>query len=99
MWGPYHCRRFEILRRHGRTVGHEVIGISLFSGSAAYQWSLPELPDGVMHVNLGRDETRLPFRHLGTLLSLPGRLSADVALLPSYGHWSLVLNLGVRIAG
>lgn len=99
MWGPYHCRRFEILRRHARTVGHEVIGISLFSGSAAYQWSLPKLPDGVMHVNLGCDETRLPVRHLGTLLSLPGRLNADVALLPSYGHWSLVLNLGVRIAG
>lgn len=99
MWGPYHCRRFEILRRQASTAGHEVIGISLFSGSAAYQWSLPKLPDGVLHVNLGRDETRLPFRHLGKLLSLPRRLCADVALLPSYGHWSLVLNLGVRIAG
>lgn len=99
MWGPYHCRRFESLRRHARTFGHEVIGVSLFSGSATYQWSPPELPDGVVHVNLGRDEMRMPLRHLGTLLSLPGRLCADVALLPSYWHWSLVLNLGVRIAG
>lgn len=99
MWGPYHCRRLETLRRHGRALGHEVIGVSLFSGSAAYQWSSPELPDGVLHVNVGSDETRLPVRRLGTLLSLPGRLSADVALLPSYGHWSLILNLGARIAG
>lgn len=99
MWGPYHCRRFEILRRRAGTLGYEVIGISLFSGSAAYQWSLPKLPDGVLHLNVGCDETRLPYRHLGKLLSLPGRLCADVALLPSYGHWSLVLNLGVRIAG
>lgn len=99
MWGPYHCRRLETLRCHARALGHEVVGVSLFSGSAAYQWSSPELPDGVLHVNVGSDETRLPVTRLGTLLSLPGRLSADVALLPSYGHWSLVLNLGVRIAG
>ena len=99
MWGPYHCRRLEVFRHHARARGHEVVGISLFSGSAAYQWSPPDLPDGVLQVDLGCDETRLPVRHLGTLLSLPGRLCADVALLPSYGHWSLVLNLGVRIAG
>jgi glycosyltransferase involved in cell wall biosynthesis len=53
----------------------------------------------VTHINLGSDETRLPFSGLKTLLTLPKRLGADVALLPAYFHWSLILNMGTRLAG
>ncbi len=99
LWGPYHCRRLEVFRQHAGRAGHEVIGVSLFSGSRAYQWCVSLLPEGVVHFNLGDDETRLPVRHIGSLLMLPRKLRADIALLPSYDHWSLVLNAGVRIAG
>jgi glycosyltransferase involved in cell wall biosynthesis len=99
LWGPYHCRRLAALRQQGAKNGHEVIGLSLFSGSRVNQWRKENLPDGVVHVDLGQDETRLPVRHIGSLLSLPRRFRADVALLPAYGHWSLMLNAGVRMAG
>jgi 1,2-diacylglycerol 3-alpha-glucosyltransferase len=99
LWGPYHCQRFEVFRGHAGQAGHEVIGVSLFSGSRAYQWCASLLPKGVIHFNLGDDETRLPLRHIGSLLMLPRKLHADIALLPSYDHWSLVLNAGVRMAG
>jgi glycosyltransferase involved in cell wall biosynthesis len=99
LWGPYHCRRLEVFRQHAGQAGHEVIGVSLFSGSQVNQWCASLLPKGVVHFNLGDDETSLPVRHIGSLLMLPRKLRVDIALLPSYDHWSLVLNAGVRMAG
>ena len=100
LWGPYHCRRFEALRRLGRESGQDVIGVALFSGSRVNnKWRPEKLPEGVVEANLGTDETRLPVRHVGSLLTLPRRLGANVALLPAYFPWSLLLNAGTRMAG
>lgn len=99
LWGPYHCCRLEAFRQLGREQGHEVTGISLFSGSSVNQWRVENLPEGVVHINLGGDETRLPIRYLHKLASIPRTFRADVALLPSYGHWSLVLNAAARLSG
>ena len=99
LWGPYHCGRLEAFRKLGQSEGHEVVGVSLFSGSRVNKWRAGNLPEGVVHFDLGQDESRLPVFRTGTILSLPKKLCADVALLPSYYHWSLVLNLGVRLAG
>jgi glycosyltransferase involved in cell wall biosynthesis len=100
LWGPYHCRRLESLRRLGQASGQEVVGVSLFSGSRVNgRWRPEQLPAGVVHANFGPDETRLPIKHIGSLLSLPRRLQAEVALLPAYHHWSLLLNAGARLAG
>lgn len=74
-------------------------GISLFSGSSAYQWHSQRLPDGVVHFDLGRDETKFPLGKLGRLLAVPRKLRPDVALLPAYHHWSLALNAAARLAG
>ncbi len=38
-------------------------------------------------------------RNLGALLAIPQKTKPEIALLPSYDHWSLVLNLAVRLAG
>jgi len=94
LWGPYHCGRFEAFRRLGQSAGHEVIGVSLFSGSKVNRWRAGNLPEGVIHVDVGEDESRLPISRMMQILSLPRKLHADVALLPSYFHWSLVLNAG-----
>ena len=99
LWGPYHYRRFEALRDIAAAEGHQVTGVSLFSGSSAYQWSSGSLPDGVVHFNLGRDETRFPLSKIGRLLAVPFKLRPDVALLPAYDHWSLALNVATRFAG
>ena len=99
LWGPYHCRRFEAFRDHAAHEGHQVSGVSLFSGSSGYQWRSESLPDGVVHFNLGRDETRFPFSGIRRLLGIPKITRPDVALLPSYDHWSLFLNAGVRLTG
>lgn len=99
LWGPYHCRRLEAFRQLGKELGHEVTGISLFSGSSVNQWRVENLPEGVVHIDLGNDETRLPLRHLHKLASIPRTFQADAALLPSYGHWSLALNAAARWTG
>jgi len=99
LWGPYHCRRLVALRNYAAHVGDSVTGVSLFEGSRVNQWRANVLPEGAVHINLGRDETRLPLLGLKQLLTLPKKLGADVALLPAYGHWSLVLNAGMRLAG
>ena len=99
LWGPYHCRRFEAFRDHAAREGHQAIGVSLFSGSRDNQWGSRSLPDGVVHLDLGKDETRLPLGKIGSLLAIPRKLRAEIALLPSYFHWSLALNAGMRLAG
>ena len=99
LWGPYHCRRFEALRDHAAREGHQVTGLSLFSGSSAYAWVSENLPDGVVHLALGNDETQFPLGKLGGLLAAPWRVRADVVLLPSYFHWSLMLNAVTRLSG
>jgi glycosyltransferase involved in cell wall biosynthesis len=98
LWGPYHCRRFEALRDLAGAEGHEVTGVSLFSGSSDYQWTSGNLPAGAVHFDLGKDETRFPLGKLGSLLAVPWKLRPDVALLPSYDHWSLTLNAATRLA-
>jgi len=99
LWGPYHCRRFEALRDLAASEGHQVTGVSLFSGSRVNQWGSENLPAGVRHFNLGNDETKFPLGKIGRLLGIPWKLRPDVALLPSYDHWSLALNAATRLAG
>ncbi len=99
LWGPYHCYRLQSLRQLGRELGHEITGVSLFSGSSVNQWRMENLPEGVAHIDLGSDEARLPLRQLHRLLLVPKQFRPDVALLPSYGHWSLLLNAAVRLVG
>lgn len=99
LWGPYHCSRFEALRDLAAREGHEATGVSLFSGSSAYQWTIENLPKGVVHFDLGKDETKFPLRKIGKLLAIPLKLRTDVALLPSYDHWSLALNTATRLSG
>ena len=74
-------------------------GISLFSGSSAYQWHSQRLPDGVVHFDFGRDETKFPLGKIGRLFAVPWKFRPDVALLPAYHHWSLALNAAARLAG
>jgi glycosyltransferase involved in cell wall biosynthesis len=57
------------------------------------------LPKEVVHFELGKDETKFPLDKIGTLLTLPRNLRTDVALLPSYFHWSLALNAATRLVG
>ena len=99
LWGPYHCRRFEALRDHALAEGHQVTGVSLFSGSRVNQWGSGNLPAGVQHFDLGKDETQFPLGKIRNLLAIPWKLRPDVALLPSYDHWSLALNAATRLAG
>src|SRR5690349_4975237 len=99
LWGPYHCRRFEALRDQAAREGHQVTGVSLFSGSRDYQWHSGNVPEGVVHFNLGQDETKFPLGKIGRLLAIPRKLRTEVALLPAYGHWSLALNAASRLAG
>ena len=74
-------------------------GVSLFSGSSVNQWGSGNLPAGVRHFNLGNDETKFPLREIRRLLGIPWKLRPDVALLPSYDHWSLALNAATRLTG
>jgi glycosyltransferase involved in cell wall biosynthesis len=99
LWGPYHCGRFVALRDYAAQNGDQVTGVSLFEGSRINQWRMDVLPKGVVHINLGQDEIKMPMLGLKQLLTLPKKLGAEVALLPAYWHWSLVLNAGVRLAG
>jgi glycosyltransferase involved in cell wall biosynthesis len=55
------------------------------------------LPDGVVHFDLGKDDTKFPLGKLATLFSIPWKLRPDVALLPSYDHWPLALNAAMRL--
>jgi glycosyltransferase involved in cell wall biosynthesis len=98
LWGPYHCSRYRALRELAAREGHEAIGVSLFSGSSDYQWKTGGLPEGVVHFDLGRDETRFPLQRVGRLTVIPRQLRADVAFLPSYDHWSLALNAAARMS-
>jgi glycosyltransferase involved in cell wall biosynthesis len=99
LWGPYHRCRFEAFRDHAAREGHQVTGVSLFSGSRDYQWLSGNLPEGVVHFNLGKDETILPLAKIGHLLAIPRKLRTEVALLPSYFNWSLALNTSMRLYG
>jgi glycosyltransferase involved in cell wall biosynthesis len=99
LWGPYHQRRFEAFRDHAAREGHSVTGASLFSGSSVNRWRSGNLPAGVIHFDLGKDETKFPLGRIGRLFAIPWKLRPDVALLPSYDHWSLALNAATRLAG
>ena len=99
MWGPYHCSRFEAFRKLAEHEGHQAVGVSLFSGSSAYQWGAGRLPQSVVHFDLGRDETKFPFTRISRLLAVPWKLRPAVALLPAYDHWSVALNAATRLVG
>jgi 1,2-diacylglycerol 3-alpha-glucosyltransferase len=99
LWGPYHCRRFEALRDQAARERHQVTGVSLFSGSRVNHWGSGNLPEGVAHFDLGKDETKFPLGKIARLLAVPWRLHPQVALLPAYDHWSLALNAATRLAG
>jgi glycosyltransferase involved in cell wall biosynthesis len=99
LWGPYHCSRFEAFRDLAVSEGHHVTGLSLFSGSRDYQWLSQSLPDGVVHLDLGKDETQFPLAKIGRFFAIPRKLRAEVALLPSYFNWSLALNASLRLFG
>jgi len=99
LWGPYHGCRFGALCNHAAREGHQVTGVSLFSGSSVNQWGSGHLPDGVIHFELGKDEAKFPLTEIGRLLAIPRKLRPDVALLPSYHHWSLALNVASRLFG
>ena len=96
LWGPYHAPRFNALKRLAQPLGHRVLGLSLFSASSVNGWGLREVPRGVLRIQLGTDEARFPFRRAGLLFKIVRRLRPDVILLPSYWHWSLLLNLASR---
>ncbi len=98
LWGPYHYSRFKAFRDLAATAGHQVTGVSLFSGSRDYQWDSANLKDGVIYFDLGKDETKFPLGKIGRLLAIPRELRTEVALLPSYDHWSLALNMATRLA-
>jgi len=99
MWGPYHCRRFEAFRSYAAGQGYPVTGVSLFSGSSVNQWRVESLPEGVVHIDLGKDEARFPFGKIAGLLSIPWKLRPDVAFLPVYDHWPLTLYAALRLWG
>ncbi|MGC9943346.1 MAG: glycosyltransferase family 4 protein [Verrucomicrobiota bacterium] len=99
LWGPYHCKRFERLRECALQAGHTVTGLALFKSSSVNRWQSPPLPSGVVDVRLGEDEARFPLKKVGRFFTLMRELKPDVALLPSYWHWSLILNLAARFTG
>jgi glycosyltransferase involved in cell wall biosynthesis len=72
--------------------------LALFDSSSVNGWGLRRLPAGVVRAALGPDEAGFPLRSLGRLFHAVYRLRPDVTLVPSYWHWSLLINLATRLA-
>jgi glycosyltransferase involved in cell wall biosynthesis len=96
LWGPYHASRFDALKRQAELKGDILTGLSLFAASSVNRWGLSRLPDGVVKAEMGSDEAKFPLARAGSLFTALQRLRPDVALLPSYWHWSLILNISSR---
>ncbi|MGF1449421.1 MAG: glycosyltransferase family 4 protein [Opitutales bacterium] len=98
-WGPYHYARFRGARQCAGE-GFSVHGLELFRRSGIYDYTTLEGYHDIEHVNMGAHE--MQFYPLGMLReALPAlkRLRPDVLFVPSYWHWSLVMNLRARLRG
>jgi glycosyltransferase involved in cell wall biosynthesis len=98
-WGPYHHARFAATRRLFAEQGWALEGLQLYSSSGIYPWAEQRV-DGVH--DLGLDPPEMTFRPLATLrgvVPLLVRRRPAVVFLPSYWHWSLLINVIARCVG
>ncbi|MCU1367475.1 MAG: hypothetical protein JWL72_2664 [Ilumatobacteraceae bacterium] len=95
-WGPYHHARFAAARTRLAEAGWELEGVQMYSSSGIYSWS-SEAVDGVHDMGLEPPEMQFrPVRTLRTVVPLLFRRRPGVVLLPSYWHWSLMINVFAR---
>ncbi len=98
-WGPYHYARFRGARQCAGE-GFSVHGLELFRSSGIYDYTTLEGYDDIEHVNVGAHEMQFyPMGMLREALPALKRLRPDVLFVPSYWHWSLVMNLRARLRG
>ena len=99
-WGPYHMARFEAFRSLADTHGIDVVGLELFASSPTYGWDRPPTPEGLIRLELAGPDTTFRARQtLGTAVPALWRCRPDIVFVPSYWHWSLVLNATGRMRG
>ncbi|MGF1484555.1 MAG: glycosyltransferase family 4 protein [Opitutales bacterium] len=98
-WGPYHYARF----RGARACAGEhfsVHGLELYKKSGIYDYTTLEGYNDIEHVNVGDHEMGFyPLSMLRVALPALKRLQPDVLFVPSYWHWSLMMNLRARLGG
>lgn len=98
-WGPYHHARFAAARNHLATAGWELEGVQMYSRSGIYSWE-PSTEEGVHDIGLEPPEMQFrPFRTVRAMVPLLIRRRPTVVFLPSYWHWSLMLNVIARCVG
>lgn len=99
-WGPYHRARYQALREAAAKVGIEVEGMELFPKSGYYEWTNDCDDAGIHRLNVGRVESDFnPSRLFRLVLPRLRRIRPDVIFVPSYWHWSLLLNVCSRLRG
>ncbi|MCU1400879.1 MAG: hypothetical protein JWN62_3988 [Acidimicrobiales bacterium] len=95
-WGPYHHARFAAARTRLAEAGWQLEGVQMYSSSGIYSWSTAAV-DGVHDMGLEPPEMQFrPVRTLRTVVPLLVRRRPGVVLLPSYWHWSLMINVFAR---
>lgn len=98
-WGPYHHARFAAARDHLAAAGWELEGVQMYATSGIYSWGSLE-SDGVHDIALEPPEMHFrPYRTLRAMTPLLIRRRPAVILLPSYWHWSLMINVLARCVG
>mgnify|MGYP003113771137 CR=1 FL=1 len=99
-WGPYHYSRFKGFKEACTDRGIQPIGLELFQKSNIYEWSTTQQETSVKHFSFGEQEMAFPiWKCLTQLLPYLWKLKADYALVPSYWHWSLFINIVCRLRG
>lgn len=99
-WGPYHYARFRAFHEQGRKEGLDVEGLELFPTSGYYDWKTSVDHTAVHHLNMGEKETDFnPWPLMTKLLPLLLKLKPDILFVPSYWHWSLLINYAGRACG
>jgi len=99
-WGPYHYARFRALHQEGADRGWHVEGLEMFPTSETYAWKTNDDHPAIHHLRMGNKEMDFRPGLLATrLLPLLRKIRPDVILVPSYWHWSLVLNYAGRLLG